>query len=154
MQPVLFLDVDGVLNALDDTVWNDTVVQRVSPYDDPNSYVMHLSPAMGAAIASLNAEIWWTTTWQHSAHLIGDIIGVQGRGVLDLDQRGWKLAAVQRFLADNPRPFLWFEDEPGWYGTNGFVSDLPNLIINPDPLTGLTPDDLQDARQFLLQLDT
>ncbi|MEX2441109.1 MAG: HAD domain-containing protein [Pontimonas sp.] len=151
-KPFLFLDIDGVLNSFGgQNVWGDDEDHALTPFGQ-GPFVVSISMNMARAINSLDCELWWTTTWQTEAYLVGDIIGLKGQ-YLDLDVNpGWKHGAVQRMLQDDPRPFVWFEDEPGIYGTNNGVSRdkwPPGFVWNPNALTGITPSNIEGARRFL-----
>lgn len=151
-KPFLFLDIDGVLNSFGGLdVWGDDQDYRLSPFGQ-GPFIVTLSKRMADAINSLDCDLWWTTTWQTEAYLVGDLIGLEGN-VLDLDSNpGWKHGAVRRKLNEDPRPFVWFEDESGMYGTNNGVSRSewpPGFVWNPNPLTGITPENIEGARKFL-----
>lgn len=151
-QPFLFLDIDGVLNSLGSLdPWGDAERHVLYPYGI-GPLPVTLSRRMADAINDLGCEIWWTTTWQEEAYLVGDIIGIKGH-VLDLDsQPGWKHGAVNNKIYDEPRPFIWFEDHPGVYGTNGLAGREhwpPHFVWNPSPMTGLTPEVIERAHEFL-----
>jgi hypothetical protein len=74
-RPHLFLDVDGVLNAFDllpghDAAGFDDFDAHAIDVDMGgrlNTFVVFLSPTMGARLAGLAADISWATTWEHQA---------------------------------------------------------------------------------------
>lgn len=152
-KPYLFLDIDGVLNSFGGGVWGDEQEYELSPFGE-GPFVVTLSNRMAIAINSLDCELWWTTTWQTEAYMVGDIIGLHGQ-VLNLDRgMGWKRGAVERHLDADPRPFVWFEDETGGYGTNNdkHMDHLPpRFVWNPSIVTGITPMVIEQAREFLDQ---
>lgn len=145
MSPVLFLDIDGVLNALGgQTDWDDTFTIDLPPYR------LALSRQMADAINALDADIVWCTTWQDDAHMVGNHIGISA-DYLRLG-RGWKRQAVEDYMADTPRPFLWFEDAQFKYGMESQLAMdhlPPRFLCNPNPLIGITQQDIQNAQQWM-----
>lgn len=153
MKPILFLDIDGVLNALGgETDWGDSFDVDLFPGQGP--FRLTLSRRMGDALNSLGADIVWSTTWQEHAYMVGNLIGIQAP-VLELDQ-GWKRQAVEDFLADDPRPFLWFEDNAGQHGMEldrFSTAHLPKrFLCNPHPLVGITQQDIERAQDWIKEL--
>ncbi len=52
------------------------------------------------------------------------------------------------------RPFVWFEDEPDATDLLNAEPGLgPCLLVQVDPMCGLTPDDVAQARTWLEALD-
>jgi hypothetical protein len=172
-RPHLFLDVDGVLNAFELDPGSD-----VDAFDDfaahevefefeggrPRTFVVCLSPAMGARIAQLAADIQWATTWKDRADsAIAPLCGLpRGLPVLspldeaedwDLD---WKFLAVRRSVERDPRPFVWIDDDLDFFrdgpmGAREWAAglSLPNLLIAPESETGLLPDQLDAVEDFV-----
>lgn len=157
VDPVIFLDIDGVLNSFGGfDRWGDDEEHWIAPsIGGGQKYLITCSPRMGEAINSLGCDIWWVTTWQTEAYLVGDIIGVKGE-VLDLDAApGWKRTAVENFLGKTPRPFLWFEDDDSSYGSfnrKGFANFPPHRLFNTNPYLGITPEIISQSQGFLDRL--
>ena len=117
------------------------------------------SPAMGKAIAALDADVLWLTTWEERANGVGALFDwppfpTAGRRdlVTELaDPLGWWKWNLARQLHDaDPRRFVWIDDdlafEPKaieWCHAAG------GLAISPDTTLGLSAAELDEARRFL-----
>jgi hypothetical protein len=173
--PNLFLDVDGVLNALELDAgsgvdgFEDFNVHEVEFEFEPGRprlFQVRLSPTMGARIAQLAANIHWATTWEHRADsAIAPLCGLpHGLPVLsplneaeewDLD---WKFLAVRRSVQRDPRPFVWIDDDIDFFVDDDVTPRewaaklaTPSLLIAPDTRTGLLPGQLDAVDEFLLR---
>ncbi len=172
-RPHLFLDVDGVLNAFELGLGSE--VDRFDDFDvhevefefevgHPRTFVVCLSPAMGARLARLAVDIQWVTTWEHRADsAIAPLCGLpSGLPVLtarddaeswDLD---WKFLEVRREVERDLRPFVWIDDDLDFF-QDGAVSarewaaslSLPSLLIAPESETGLLPQQLDAVEDFV-----
>jgi hypothetical protein len=172
-RPHLFLDVDGVLNAFELDLSSDA--ERFDDFDVhevefefeagyPQTFIVCLSPTMGARIAQLAVDIHWVTTWEHRADSdIAPLCGLpRGLHVLtprdeaeewDLD---WKFLEVRRSVKRDPRPFVWIDDDIDYFQDGPITprdwaagTSLPNLLIAPDPGTGLLPHQLDAVEEFV-----
>jgi len=172
-RPHLFLDVDGVLNAFELSLSSEA-----EPFDDfdvhevefefevghPRTFVVCLSPAIGARLARLAVDIQWVTTWEHRADsTIAPLCGLpSGLPVLtprdeaeewDLD---WKFLEVRRAVERDPRPFVWIDDDLDFFQDGQLSarewatsSPLPSLLIAPAGETGLLPQQLDAVEHFV-----
>lgn len=147
MKPYLFLDVDGVLSPLSDDPndeWDDWLENNLTPF------WLLLSKKMGISIRALNVDIVWLTTWEHDANFyIGPIFDWPNLPVLESnyaeDERSnyewWKLASLRKFLNENPRDFIWIDDEIQFYGDemDEWLGDFSyhHHLISPNPNIGL-----------------
>lgn len=163
--PVLYLDVDGVLNALDvsRSRWPDVRTVHERPVPGGRAYRLHLSAAMGAALAALEVEIRWATTWAQAAGpCISPHIGLP----LDLavsctpddPASHFKGEAIRAEVEAERRPFIWVDDEAisgTWKRWAAQVRDdgVPNLLVEPDTRSGLTPEDLERIAAWVASLD-
>ena len=130
----------------------------------PRTFVVCLSPAMGARLAQLAADIQWVTTWEHRADsAIAPLCGLpSGLPVLSpLDEAeewelDWKFLAVRRSVERDPRPFVWIDDDIDFFRDGPMTArewaagiSLPNLLIAPESETGLLPDQLDAVEDFV-----
>ena len=167
--PLLVLDVDGVLNpfAMGD-------VPAAGAFDDfepcaARGFVLRLSRTMGRALVRLPAELCWATTWAESVDR--DIaprcdlppgLRVAARPPAEPAALlvNWKLVQVRRLVETLRRPFVWVDDDAlGWPGPDGEDAhawaarcELPNLLLAPDPATGLTAGEIGQIATFLASL--
>jgi hypothetical protein len=172
-RPHLFLDVDGVLNAFElglssgTEMFDDFDVHEVEFEFEagyPRTFIVCLSPTMGARIAQLAVDIHWVTTWEHRADsAIAPLCGLpRGLPVLspldeaeewDLD---WKFLAVRRSVERDPRPFVWIDDDIDYFRDGPVTArewaaslSLPSLLIAPGGETGLLPQQLDAVEDFV-----
>ena len=152
-QVLLVLGVDGVLaprrkpsSAL---AWDDW-----QPVPGAQVHVP-VSPAMGAALAGLDAERVFCSEWGTRATLLSEALGWGDTQALrrELPSRWWwKLDAVRAFLGARPRrPLAWVDSElsthpevAGWVLRAG----VPSLLISPDPRVGLSASDVELLSAF------
>ena len=175
VRPYLFLDVDGVLNVseedlgrsaemFEDFVMHDVNFDVVAGYH--RSVPVWLSPAMGARVAGLAVDTQWVTTWGHRANsAIAPLCGLpRGLPVLvpgdddeewDLD---WKFLAVRQMVEQDPRPFVWIDDDIDFVWDDAVSPrewadgiSVPSLLIAPDTQTGLLRRQLDAVDEFLRQ---
>lgn len=167
--PVLFLDVDGVINA-------------IAPIDDPllpfDEYISTLGEAGGAqwpivyspevisALRELHesgaVEIRWLTTWGDEAPLLGDQLGLPAFEVAATPHEErfryrrawWKLTVVKEFRDANPgAPFIWLDDDIGDDAqARAWLSSLDEgtvLAISPNTFIGLEPSHFDFIADFV-----
>lgn len=146
-RPILFLDVDGVLNCLSATV----PVEHINPGTGFEAYV----PAGTRERLTLLAEHYepvWATAWMSSAH-------APFRQHLQLPVSAWpyvrwaeyKLPAMLRYAGG--RPWAWIDDDAEWeIKALGWTEAMvPGLVIVPDPRVGLTGE---HVRELLIAVGT
>jgi hypothetical protein len=165
MKTTIYLDVDGVLNA----VSKRTPSLKISGWDNweskpVNGWPILFSPDMVAALNELaedpDVTFKWLTTWEDdAAKVMSPAIGINGQDweVLHGDQhawggkRGWwKLEAIRDdALVDGGR-FVWIDDDISaereaiaWVQGRDDV-----LAISPSTMQGLTRDDLASIKSF------
>jgi hypothetical protein len=69
---------------------------------------------------------------------------------------GWKFREVRRAVERDPRPFVWVDDDIDWFRSGPLSArdwassiSIPNLLIAPDPQTGLLPEQLAFIQPFV-----
>lgn len=164
MRPIIFLDFDGVINALrhDERAWPDWRRPVIS--DGLHNYRVTFSPTLCRRLAALagHVDFVWCTTWRDTAntdlspHLKfpGDwpVIGTEFDSYR-YNRPDWKFMGVKQFLLDYPgRPFVWIDDD---VCRQDFVlrwkDQLPqaNLLIAPSSYTGLTEPEVEEIENFV-----
>lgn len=161
--PIWLLDIDGVLNALkqDDGTphphWPDMVRKGVST---SHSVVFDLTLSE-SVIAFINGhkaagvDIRWATTWQEDANrFVAPAFGLpqlpNGAEALGMSDYYYKERAALKAI-DNNRPLIWTDDDAIRLMVRAEIeqSGVPNLLIEPDPWFGLTPEHLDAIAAFL-----
>ncbi|GAA2604452.1 HAD domain-containing protein [Dactylosporangium fulvum] len=157
-QPLVFLDVDGVLlpfrgrSARPDRPWVEADDGSGNPLLD------RLDPGDGRRLLALSGELVWASTWMAEANeVISPRLGLPVLPFVDWPdpdeqpERGlhWKTAFLTRWAAG--RPFVWLDDETTdadrrWVAAR---HPWPALLHRVDPYMGLTDADFSAVRQWL-----
>jgi hypothetical protein len=150
LRPLLFLDIDGVLNP-----W--------AARDCPDGYVAHrwrrrrawLRPEHGPELLGLaeraGMDLVWASSWGHDANTtVGPALGLPRLPVVEFagphDDSGpdWKFPAVARFAYG--RPLAWFDDDfdlrPAAKARFLDRREPPTVLVPVDPAVGVTGADL------------
>jgi len=168
MNTTIYLDVDGVLNAISSrppseklTGWTEWDARRV------NSWPIMFSPDLIVALNELakrpDVTFKWLTTWKADAPcMLAPAIGLDGEGweYLDGDLHSWcgrdwwKLLAIRddATLADGER-FVWLDDDiSGERPAIEWAQGRPDVLaISPSQALGLTRSDLASVTAFIDQ---
>jgi hypothetical protein len=172
--PVLFLDVDGVLNAVsrypDRQVWQNWEQAEV-----PNrigTFPVLWSPSVTCRIASwverALVSVLWLTTWLDDANgPLRETLGLPEFPVLgshlsedpalpsgSRGLRWWKADLVEEHLAAHPgTPFVWLDDHLRVMLAlqTRLSAQHDCLLIGPASHVGLTPQHLQSVEAWLLR---
>lgn len=170
--PVLFLDVDGVLNSsLDCCPWPDVETSIVKHPDVYFALRIVHSKALGAALNNLDIEIRWLTTWGVQANkLISPLYGLPTNlkveaspedfihlnedlnlylSTVDVD---WKFEAIKRFAEREAKPFIWIDDEAIAGKEEALASiaeDIKYMEIQPVDEVGLMQTDIDRIAKFI-----
>lgn len=171
-RPLLFIDVDGVLNPY-----------AAKPHRRPDGYVTHrmrptgwdqpwqkplrvwLNPAHGPLLLGLPFDLVWGTTWRHEANeWIAPHLGLPELPVVDFDETRrpvndrmpdgtyWKTHQLVEYAAG--RPFAWVDDEitvlDRDYADRAHLG--PALLHHVSPRRGLLDADFRTLRVWAAEL--
>ena len=165
--PILLLDVDGVLNAVQ---FDLPAGWRRGTF---NGFVLSWNPTVTARLRDLHdsgrVELQWLTTWTERAdqllaepmglprglrtHSRDDVLPTGFQGVFRGVSGWWKLAAARAVASEQPgRRIVWIDDDLAeqaddtseWLAANGHV-----LVVAPDLFTGLTHEELDQVEAWL-----
>ncbi len=146
ISPVLFLDIDGVLNPFAAAACPDGYAEHeFFPGEGPQRY----SAAHGAWIRELAAagELWWASTWGEDANkLFLPRLGVtESLPVVDFPPLPFpperKVPAVAAVAGD--RPAAWIDDNHTAAGRQWAADrSAPTLLVPIDAAIGLTRADV------------
>lgn len=165
-QPLLLLDIDGVLNAyryrpgatpMPADAFTDLRRFAVTA-DHGETFTFWVSPSLIEQVIALaqQVEIAWLTTWQDQAnHRVAPVLGLptfpvaargEDSGRWDSD---WKAGAAVEALSLG-RPLIWVDDtEIGPRSRQAFAaSGVVHQLIAPDARVGLTRADLEAMTRF------
>lgn len=113
-KPVLFLDVDGVLNVFARGYQKRVIELPGKKFPHRIYPSKHTIPFMRWAWSTF--EVFWCTAWGEDANVIADWAKLEHRPSA-VDRKSvkmdWKLAGVQAVLRRAKRPAAWIEDGIG-----------------------------------------
>lgn len=174
----IYIDVDGVLNALpyDEEhfeVWPRESWREEKLNNFPITWSVDLVAALNDIAAREDVTFKWLTTWcelaqEHIAPGL-QLVGAEKWAVTDDTRSGeavwqnsfnsewWKLRALKRDLEVNGEPdkIVWIDDDHGYYGTyrsNWAIERTQNeqlLVVQPRTSLGLTPAHIEDILEFI-----
>jgi hypothetical protein len=161
----LYLDIDGVLNAWHpEDAWPDSEIRNVDVAVDIDGYRGLAGLTWAAdlidALASLDVELVWATTWTTDAPTVAAGafgFGAGQRFLSPLDGRmrapsiAWKEEAVIADQLASPSPFIWVDDELTLAHVER-VADLFGdraLIVCSDHGKGITSAQIAGMRAFV-----
>lgn len=150
-EPILFLDVDGVLNACPPL--------KGVPVFNAKGFLICVPPGTKERIGRL-LEVFepvWATTWREDAHPhFWEVLGVEEKPPwphIDSKKFGaWKFPAILEFAEH--RPWVWIDDDGKWeMEQHGIWQDeTRTLVISPDTAQGITDAHVEEALRFAAKL--
>lgn len=152
-KPILFLDVDGVLNAFP---------EGAERYDNPEKRVKNVTE-LGVTYVPVGTrervhlllehfDPIWSTAWRGSAHAHHrNILGLSEIPWPYVDYERWKIPEMVR-MAEG-RPWCFIDDDVEWelreLDLRGAWREIPDtLTIRPLPRIGLTDEHVEQAIAF------
>jgi len=175
--PWWFLDVDGVLNAFPPPV--ETVRSRdgvawtyrsARVGTSAGAFTVAVADQLVAHLGELHrnghASVVWCTTWgADAAEHLAPALDLPPWPVAPYpdDLRcsplpgwssapWWKVEAVSRWLDDEPRPYVFTDDDLTAEVADELRArhrDLPACLLRPSTSPGLTPEQLDEVEDFL-----
>lgn len=151
----LFPDVDGCLNALyPEDAWDD---YRVVPFPGAIGNEIIFSPTMISRINALNMEVHWCTAWlDHAAIYLGPMMNFgferphlrAANGIHDFPTIIWKRECVEKFVTENPGPFVWWDDEMRHEDIR-WAESVGGLAIRCNERHGVMPYQVEQIEEYV-----
>lgn len=166
-KPILFLDVDGVINCFPGPTFEQLLMSQdwadgLATTKGRTYKIWWRRPIIERLTTLVNEgriEIVWLTTWgQNAVTEISSLVGLNPTTAIE-DTSGkrapepgwWKWERVKEAIGDTSRPFVWFDDELGPPIT-GFALSLYDgqaFLRAPESNPGLTIEDLDELEEWL-----
>lgn len=176
--PVLFLDVDGVLNRVGATqpnanfeTWGDWFKRKFLLLDGSVKVNTKISHLMARALMDLPVEIRWLTTWEEDApRFLAPVLGLPDyevagvmpahrrpdSGLFMVESSNWKLDVILHTMReDKNRPIIWVDDEANDEDAYEALLDAGHtrvLAVRCRERDGYTPDDHALVEKFIVDL--
>lgn len=156
----LYLDVDGVINAKMPYGWGRLDNKHVPAAGA--SYRIRWAPNMVSALAEMDLEVVWATSWQQWApSALAEVIGF-GAGAPyledppgwweeetdDRQSMEWKRDAVYQHQLEHPGPFIWVDNEIG-ESEILLAESIGGLAIATNERLGITPQQLITMKRYI-----
>lgn len=151
LKPILYLDVDGVLNALgSNRVQGDYVISE-GTWGSADGITRTPFGTKERVHRLMEAfDIVWATAWRGSAHPhFREHLELPDESFPHVDYIDLKLTEIVKHCKE--RPWAWVDDDAKWeLGRlhEAFGSFDNTLIIVPDPSVGLTDEHVEQLLAF------
>lgn len=165
MKPVLFCDVDGVVNVPKGS--HDNLIETPFRFLEGlpkffNYKTFRHRPEVENFIKTIEAEFVWLTAWQKFAPVSLDkLFERDSDGYLPWEhnfikwftdrKHYYKSVALNEWVEDNPnRPFIWIDDYAVQFADQyDFAQREDVLIIKPETNVGLTDEHINKINKFV-----
>ena len=107
-----------------------------------------------------NVEWVWTTTWREDALKVGTAMKLLHdpqrvlhplNGKTEFPSIHWKYGAIVAEQEKDPSPFIAVDDE--WDQIHPMIwrslTDAGGLVISPNPMFGITPEHIEQMREYI-----
>lgn len=146
MKPLLFLDVDGVLNCL---AWSGADYDSLRQKVGGTPCVVPPYVAENVRRLAERFEMVWATAWLGRAHTAWrDVLGLPDESWPHVSYTNLKLPAIIRYAAE--RPWAWVDDDAyweleqlGWQKEN-----VPGFVAFIDGRVGLTDERVEALLEY------
>lgn len=164
IKPILYCDVDGVINIASRRakgVMVNTIRRSIPTVEKVFPQVpirFRWNEAITTGLAELPVRFIWLTTWNYQAvHLLEPLLGIKSESVLyykmqlnEFRNQKRKYDLLKEHQASNPTPFIWVDDvATKRYDPSHWLTHSNRLIIQPNPKLGVTDNHLQEIKSFL-----
>jgi hypothetical protein len=159
VQPILFLDVDGVFipYGATEAVPDSALVALAGPEPD-DELLARIDAGHGPRLAALGCELVWATGWEDEANdEISPRLGLPSLPVVawtlgEMWRPGgvhWKTHDILHWASG--RPFVWVDDEIGPADRESVeaLHPAPALLLRVDPHVGLTKTEIEVIGNWL-----
>lgn len=167
MSTDVFLDVDGVINAVTwkrekevPAGWPEHKQVKVNGFTI--TYAPELINRLNALAARDDVTFHWLTTWEHDApNILSEQIGLNGKdwpvlvdprpSVKFSDYSWWKLYAAKKHALDSENRIVWIDDDlydttaREWLATQG----ARILAVQPSSHIGVTRDLMDNIEHWI-----
>lgn len=161
IRPILYCDVDNVLNAAH-RGFGDLTVGLAKPTDSARTYRIRWAPKLIEELNALDVDLVWATTWRNDAEtIIAPLVGLElpSRVLHPLPEYPeyfigrrssihWKIESLIADQTESPSKFIWLEDEmlPEHRRT---AKALGGYAPKIDPDYGITTDIIKEIHKYL-----